>query len=88
MRQEPDHRGIRKQAKLFGLHPVGKREPWKPFEEDQKRDQSGTGRKDNFSDPPDHGSLFLSPICELLMDSFSSIHGESTQGMFVTRVNG
>lgn len=42
MRQEPDHRGIRKQTKLFGLRPVGKGEPWKPFEEDQKHDQSGT----------------------------------------------
>lgn len=59
MRQEPDHRGIRKQAELFGLHPVGKREPWKPFEEDQKCGQNGTGKKDTFSEPPEHGSLFL-----------------------------
>lgn len=42
MRQEPDHRGIRKQDKLFGLHPVGKGEPWKLFEKDCKQDQSGT----------------------------------------------
>lgn len=32
---------IGKQAELFGLHPAGKGEPWMPFEEEHKHDQSG-----------------------------------------------
>jgi hypothetical protein len=36
MRWGPDLRGIRKQAKLFGLYPVGKGDPLKPFKEDHK----------------------------------------------------
>ena len=42
MRQEPDHRRMGKQAKLFGLHPTGKGEHWMAFEDDHKHDQSGT----------------------------------------------
>lgn len=59
MRQEPDHRGIREEARPFGLHPVLKGEPWKPLEEDWKHDQGGTSKKSNFSNPSDHGCLFL-----------------------------
>lgn len=46
MRHGSDHRGIRKQAKLFGL--LGKGEPLKPFEEDHKHDPSCFGRKITF----------------------------------------
>ena len=38
MRQESDHRRIGKQAKLFGLHPTGKGEPWMAFEDVHKHD--------------------------------------------------
>lgn len=69
MRNEPDHREFRKQAKLFGLLPVGKGEPWKPFEEDHKCDQSGAlERKVTFLNLLLLVPCFLSQSLSFLMD--------------------
>lgn len=72
MRQEPDHRRIGKQAKLFGLHPAGKGKPWMPFEEDHKHDQSGTSeRNKTFLNFLLMLLSFFSPSMSFLMDLYS-----------------
>lgn len=72
MRQEPDHSGIRQRAKLFGLHPVGKGEPWKPFEKDHTHDQSGTLEEKIFLNVLTIVSCFFSQFVNFLLDPFSS----------------
>lgn len=79
MRQEPDHRRTGKQAKLFGLHPTGKGEPWVALEDDRKHDQSGTLERK---------VTLLSFLLIVLCVKLSSMYRGNTQVVFIVWVNG